>query len=151
EAGIVVTPQSAFAEGIGDGMNASLGPQRRPLLYRAKSFLDAGVLLAGSSDRPCADGNVLRGLEAFVTRATRDGDVMCSADECLSADGALAAGTVNAAAATGQGAGTGALSGGELAGFVARDAHPGPVAAGGFAQIPVRATVLGGDLTHDAR
>src|SRR5699024_3308078 len=73
EAGIVVTPQSAFAEGIGDGMNASLGPQRRPLLYRAKSFLDAGVLLAGSSDRPCADGNVLRGIEAFVTRATRDG------------------------------------------------------------------------------
>src|SRR5699024_12239039 len=40
EAGIVVTPQSAFAEGIGDGMNALPGPPRRPLLPRAQSFLD---------------------------------------------------------------------------------------------------------------
>src|SRR5690625_1139243 len=151
EAGIVVTPQSAFAEGIGDGMNASLGPQRRPLLYRAKSFLDAGVLLAGSSDRPCADGNVLRGIEAFVTRATRDGDVMGSADECLSADEALAGYTVNAAAAMGQGADKGTLSRGKLADFVALGAHPGPVAPTEISQIPVRATVLGGDLTHDAR
>ena len=151
EAGIVVTPQSAFAEGIGDGMNASLGLQRRPLLYRAKSFLDSGILLAGSSDRPCADGNVLRGIEAFVTRATRDGDVMGSADECLSADEALAAYTVNAAAAMGQSADKGTLSRGKLADFVGLDAHPGQVAATEISQVPVRATVLGGDFTHDAR
>src|SRR5699024_3233561 len=124
---------------------------RRPLLYRAKSFLDAGVLLAGNSARPCADGNVLRGIEAFVTRATRDGDVMGSADERLRAAAARPAYTVNATAEMQPGAGKGTLSRGKLADFVALDAHPGQVAATEISQIPVRATVLGGDLTHDAR
>lgn len=151
ENGIVVTPQAAFAEGIGDGMNASLGPERRRLLYRAKSFVDAGVVLAGSSDRPCADGNVLRGIEAFVTRATRDGDVMGSADERLSVDEAIAAYTSVAAVGSGQGADKGTLSRGKLADFVALDAHPRDVAPTEISQIPVRATVLGGQFTHDAR
>src|SRR5699024_12340050 len=142
---------SSYMSVICYDINASMDPQRRPLHYRAKSFHVAGVMLAVSSDRPCADGNVLRGIEAFVTRATRDGDVMGSADECLSADEALAAYTVNAAAAMGQGADKGTLSRGKLADFVALDAHPGQVAATEISQIPVRATVLGGDLTHDAR
>ncbi|SMX85117.1 hypothetical protein BSP239C_01736 [Brevibacterium sp. 239c] len=149
--GIVVTPQSAFAEGIGDGMNASLGPARRSLIYRAKSFIDAGVLLAGSSDRPCADGNVLRGIEAFVTRRTRDGDIMGSAEECLTPDEAIAAYTSVAAEASGQGADKGTLSRGKLADFVALDAHPAEVAPDKISQIPVRATILGGKFTHDAR
>lgn len=151
ENGIVVTPQAAFAEAIGDGMNASLGPERRRLLYRAKSFVDAGIMLAGSSDRPCADGNVLRGIEAFVTRATRDGDVMGSADERLSLDEAIAAYTSVAAIASGQGADKGTLSRGKLADFAVLDRHPGQVAVDEISQIPVRATVLGGEFTHDAR
>ena len=149
--GIAVTPQAAFADGIGDGMNASAGPERRPLIYRAKSFIDAGVLLAGSSDRPCADGNVLRGIEAYVTRATRDGDVMGSAEECLTPDEAIAAYTSVAAEASGQGTDKGTLSRGKLADFVALDAHPAHVAPNEIAQIRVRATILGGKFTHDAR
>jgi predicted amidohydrolase YtcJ len=148
EHGIVVTPQAAFADGIGDGMNRSLGPQRRRLLYRAKSFVDAGVLLAGSSDRPCADGNVLRGIEAFVTRATREGDVMGSAAESLSVDEAIAAYTVNAAAGSGQGRDKGTLSRGKLADFVALETHPGNVAPEEISKIPIRATILGGTYTH---
>jgi predicted amidohydrolase YtcJ len=151
EAGIAVTPQAAFAEGIGDGMNASLGEERRHLLYRAKSFMDHGVLLAGSSDRPCADGNVLRGIEAYVTRATRDGDVMGVAAEALSVDEAIAAYTINAARASGQEADKGTLSRGKLADFVALGAHPCDVAPTEISQIPVRATVLGGVFTHDSR
>ncbi|SMX74677.1 amidohydrolase [Brevibacterium antiquum] len=149
--GIVVTPQAAFAEAIGDGMNDSMGPERRPLLYRGKSFVDAGVLMAGSSDRPCADGNVLRGIEAYVTRATRDGDIMGSANECLTPDEAIAAYTSVAAEASGQGADKGTLTRGKLADFVALGAHPAEVAPTEIAQIPVRATVLGGKFTHDAR
>jgi predicted amidohydrolase YtcJ len=148
EHGIVVTPQAAFADGIGDGMNASLGPDRRHLIYRAKSFVDAGVPMAGSSDRPCADGNVLRGIEAFVTRKTRDGDVMGSAAECLSVDEAIAAYTVEAAKASGQGADKGTLSRGKLADFVALETHPGNVERDEIAKIPVKATILGGEYTH---
>ncbi|GAA1869598.1 amidohydrolase [Brevibacterium marinum] len=149
--GIVVTPQAAFADGIGDGMNASLGPERRPLLYRAKSFVDAGIMVPGSSDRPCADGNVLRGIEAYVTRKTRAGDVMGAAGESLTPDEAIAAYTSVAAEASGQGADRGTLTRGKLADFVALGAHPAEVAPDEISQIPVRATVLGGRFTHDAR
>ncbi len=149
--GIAVTPQAAFAEAIGDGMNRSVGPQRRRLLYRAKSFLDSGVLLPGSSDRPCADGTALRGIGAFVTRATREGDVMGSAAERLTPAEAVAAYTSVAAIASGQGADKGTLARGKLADFVALDAHPAEVAPAEIADIPVRATVLGGEFTYDAR
>ena len=40
---------------------------------------------------------------------------------------------------------------GKLADFVALDAHPAEVAPDEIAGIPVRATVLGGAFTHDAR
>src|SRR5699024_6503701 len=56
EYGIAVTPQASFARDIGDGMNSSVGEERRRLLYRGRAFVDAGVMLAGSSDRPCSDG-----------------------------------------------------------------------------------------------
>ena len=105
EHGIVVTPQAAFADGIGDGMNASLGPDRRHLIYRAKSFVDAGVPMAGSSDRPCADGNVLRGIEACHPQDPRR-DVMGSAAESLSVDEAIAYTVGRRGLGSGRGQGT---------------------------------------------
>ena len=83
-AGIAVTPQASFFLDGGDGMTASLGPERLGWAYRAASFLAAGVTLAGSSDRPVADGNVLRGMQAFVDRRTASGAVFGNPDERLS-------------------------------------------------------------------
>ena len=100
-AGIAVTPQASFFSDGGDGMTASLGPERLGWAYRAASFLAAGVTLAGSSDRPVADGNVLRGMQAFVDRRTASGAVFGNPDERLSPFQALAAYTTEAAAATG--------------------------------------------------
>ena len=100
-AGIAVTPQASFFFDGGDGMTASLGPERLGWAYRAASFLAAGVTLAGSSDRPVADGNVLRGMQAFVDRRTASGAVFGNPDERLSPFQALAAYTTGAAAATG--------------------------------------------------
>ena len=100
-ADIAVTPQASFFADGGDGMTASLGPERLGWAYRAASFLTAGVTLAGSSDRPVADGNVLRGMQAFVDRRTASGAVFGNPDERLSPVQALAAYTTGAAAATG--------------------------------------------------
>ncbi|WP_427134164.1 amidohydrolase family protein [Pseudarthrobacter sp. S9] len=100
-AGIAVTPQASFFADGGDGMTASLGAERLDWAYRAASFLAAGVTLAGSSDRPVANGNVLRGMQAFVDRLTSSGSVFGNPDERLSPLAALAAYTTGAAAATG--------------------------------------------------
>ena len=146
--GIAVTPQASFARDIGDGMNRSVGEDRRRLLYRARSFVDAGVLLAGSSDRPCADGTALRGIQAFVDRETSAGDVMGSADERLTVEQALRAYTRTAAEAMGTAATTGTLAEGKLADLVVLADDPLEVDTRAIHGIDVVATLAGGEFTH---
>ena len=142
---IAVTPQASFFLDGGDGMTASLGPERLGWAYRAASFLAAGVTLAGSSDRPVADGNVLRGMQAFVDRRTASGAVFGNPDERLSPFQALAAYTTEAAAATGTSHLKGSLSPGKLADFTVLSGSP--LSAGSIAELDVLATAVGGTFT----
>ena len=142
---IAVTPQASFFSAGGDGMTASLGPERLGWAYRAASFLAAGVTLAGSSDRPVADGNVLRGMQAFVDRRTASGAVFGNPDERLSPLQALAAYTTGAAAATGTSGIKGSLTAGKLADFTVLSGSP--LTAGSIAGLKVLATAVGGNFT----
>jgi predicted amidohydrolase YtcJ len=146
--GIAVTPQAAFAQNIGDAMHRSVGPHRRRLIYRARSFVDAGVMLAGSSDRPCADGTALRGIQAFVDRLTASGDIMGDAAERLTVEQALTAYTRTAAEAAGDAADKGTLTAGKLADMVVLADDPLTVDPATIHGIPVVATLAGGELTH---
>lgn len=146
DAGIAVTPQASFFAEGGDGMTASLGPERLGWAYRAASFVDAGVTLAGSSDRPVADGNVLRGMQAFVDRRTSSGAVFGNPDERLSPRQALAAYTTGAAAATGLSHLKGALAPGKLADFTVLSGSP--LTAPDIAALRVLATAVGGAFTY---
>ncbi|MBG6179331.1 amidohydrolase [Arthrobacter sp. CAN_A1] len=146
--GIAVAPQASFFRPIGDAMAHSLGAQRAAFTYRAKSFLDAGVSLAGSSDRPCADGTALRSIQAYVDRLTSSGRVFGTGMERLSAGEALGIYTVGSAEATGFGSVKGRLAVGMLADCVVLDASPLEVPTGEIADIPVMATLLGGRFTH---
>lgn len=148
EAGIAVTPQASFFRDGGDGMTASLGPDRLSWAYRAASFLDAGVTLAGSSDRPVADGNVLRGMQAFVDRRTASGAVFGNPDERLTALQALAAYTSGAASATGTLADKGSLTQGKLADFTVLSASP--LEAPDISQVRVLATAVGGHFSYQS-
>ncbi|MDV8147295.1 amidohydrolase [Arthrobacter sp. B10-11] len=146
DAGIAVTPQASFFAEGGDGMTASLGPERLGWAYRAASFVDAGVTLAGSSDRPVADGNVLRGMQAFVDRRTSSGAVFGNPDERLSPRQALAAYTTEAAAATGLSHLKGALAPVKLADFTVLSGSP--LTAPDIAALRVLATAVGGAFTY---
>lgn len=152
EYGIAVTPQAAFFDNIGDGMLDAIGEERAHLLYRGRSFLEAGVTLAGSSDRPCAEGNVLRGMQLFMTRLTRSGRMSGPSHERLSAPEALAAYTSGAAAAmgmTGTHAGrAGELTRGALADLVIVTGDPLDSAAEAVTGLGVKATMRGGQWTH---
>ncbi|CAN7203397.1 amidohydrolase [Arthrobacter sp. LjRoot78] len=146
DAGIAVTPQASFFAEGGDGMTASLGPERLGWAYRAASFTDAGVTLAGSSDRPVADGNVLRGMQAFVDRRTSSGAVFGNPDERLSPRQALAAYTTGAAAATGLSHLKGTLRAGKLADFTVLNGSP--LTAPDISALRVLATAVGGSFTY---
>ena len=103
------------------------------------------MTLAGSSDRPVADGNVLRGMQAFVDRRTASGAVFGNPDERLSPLQALAAYTTGAAAATGTSGVKGSLTPGKLADFTVLSGSP--LTAGSIAELQVLATAVGGNFT----
>ncbi|SEE35996.1 hypothetical protein SAMN04489740_1221 [Arthrobacter alpinus] len=146
-AGIAVTPQASFFHDGGDGMAVSLGPDRLPWAYRAASFLAAGVTLAGSSDRPVANGNVLRGMQAFVDRKTSSGTVFGNPDERLTPRQALAAYTTGAARATGTESVKGSLTAGKFADFTVLSGSP--LTAVDIGELEVLATAVGGRFSHN--
>ncbi|ALV47470.1 amidohydrolase [Arthrobacter alpinus] len=146
-AGIAVTPQASFFHDGGDGMAVSLGPDRLPWAYRAASFLAAGVTLAGSSDRPVANGNVLRGMQAFVDRKTSSGTVFGNPDERLTPHQALAAYTTGAARATGTESVKGSLTAGKFADFTVLSGSP--LTAVDIGELEVLATAVGGRFSHN--
>jgi len=71
--GIVASIQPTHCTSDMPWAPARLGPERIPWAYRWRSFLKAGVRLAGGSDAPVEDPDPRRGLFAAVTRQLPDG------------------------------------------------------------------------------
>jgi predicted amidohydrolase YtcJ len=149
EAGLVPVPQPRFLYALGDGMAAAVGPDRVPWLYRHRSFLDHGLRVPGSSDRPVAPGAPLLGMESMVERVTASGTVL-AADERVSAEQALRAYTMDAAWASHDEHRRGSLTPGKLADLVVLDRDPVDTAEEGIGTIRVLATLVGGECVHGA-
>ncbi|WP_047870650.1 amidohydrolase [Nocardiopsis sp. RV163] len=149
EAGLVPVPQPRFLYALGDGMAAAVGPDRVPWLYRHRSFLDHGLRVPGSSDRPVAPGAPLLGMESMVERVTASGTVL-AADERVSAERALRAYTMDAAWASHDEHRRGSLTPGKLADLVVLDRDPVDSAQEGIGTIRVLATLVGGECVHGA-
>lgn len=148
EAGIAVAPQAAFFDNIGDGITESIGAERAAMTFRGRSFIDNGILMAGTSDRPCAEGTPLRGMQAFVDRKTKSGATFGSAGECLTPYEALYAYTVAPAKASGMAEDKGTLAAGMLADFVVLASSP--LEADDMAETEILATAVGGEFTYNA-
>ncbi|SDI46382.1 hypothetical protein SAMN04488693_1128 [Arthrobacter subterraneus] len=144
ELGITPVPQPHFLYEVGDTMADAVGPEREPWIYRHRSFLDAGVRVPGSSDRPVASGAPLLGMQSMVTRRTSGGATI-SPQERVDAETALRAYTVDAAWTAGEEDQRGTLEPGKLADFVFLSAHPADVPVEEIARISVLATVLEGN------
>ncbi|MUN64726.1 amidohydrolase family protein [Kocuria sediminis] len=151
-AGICVTPQIGFLRPMAAQFRRLLGPRRTDWTYRGRSFLDAGVRIAGSSDRPVADGAVLRSVQAWTDRLDGDGRRFGPAAERLDVMQALAAYTSEAAAALGMSDRIGSLAVGKQADLVVLEEDPVEVHRRGESveHIGVRATWRGGRPTHRA-
>ncbi len=145
-AGIAVTPQAAFIGPLGDQFAQMVGPDREGWLYRGRSLVDAGILVAGSSDLPVADNNVLRALQSCVDRRTEAGKILGGPEECLTPEEALRSYTEWAARATGALAEKGTLRTGKLADFAVLSGSP--LTAPDISKLSVLATVAGGEFTY---
>jgi predicted amidohydrolase YtcJ len=149
DAGIVLVPQPHFITEFGDGMARLLGPKRTAWSYPAKSLLDRGVVLPGSSDRPVSNGRPLTVMQSFVERLTPSGEVY-GPDERITAAQALAAYTTGSAAATGTAGTKGRLAPGFLADLVFLDQDPTEVESSRIAATQVLATMVGGRIRFGA-
>lgn len=147
--GLVPVPQGRFVGEIGDGMLAAVGPTRAAHTYRLQSFLQAGVILPGSSDRPVVVGHPLLGIRDMVRRLTQSGASFVPA-EALTVEEAMRAYTEGSARAEHSEKSRGALKLGQLADFVVLAEDPRRVRVEEIGDVPVLATALGGRFAFRA-
>ncbi|NUT54111.1 MAG: amidohydrolase [Saccharothrix sp.] len=143
---VIPVVQPTFLWAYGDDYARIMGPDRAPWMYRGRSFLDRGIVVAGSSDRPVADGNPLRAIRFMAERRSGSGQPI-GPDEATTVHEAIAAYTVNAAYACRREHDLGSIAPGKRADFAILDANPLTCAIDEIADIAVRATVVAGDVT----
>lgn len=148
--GVVPVPQARLLYEIGDNMVSAVGSARSEFLYRHRSFLEAGIRVPGSSDRPVATGAPLLGMQAMVERLSHTGQVI-GADECVDAQTALHAYTEDEAWACHDETTRGRVAPGSLADLVLLSDDPTSVPASTIGSIDVLATMMAGRPTHVAR
>lgn len=147
--GVIPVPQGRFVNEIGDGMARALGPERTLGCYRQRSFLDRGIPLPGSSDRPVVQGAPLLGIADLVLRRTASGAPFAP-DEALTPLQALHAWTLGSAYAVFEEHRRGSLVPGKLADLTVLSGDLTAVDPEEIASLQVLATVVGGETRYDA-
>ena len=145
--GVIPVTQGRFISEIGDGMLRAIG-DRYPNCYRQKSFLDAGVVLPGSSDRPVVNGSPLLGIHDLVNQRTAQGAPF-NPQEALTAEQAIYAYTYASAYAAFDEARKGSLAVGKLADLTVLDRDLTTVDPSTIAETQVLATMVGGSFEFD--
>ena len=142
---VAVAHQPSFLPAFGELLRAAVDEQDG---MRLGSLLEAGVVVAGSSDRPVAPGPPLVGMQAMVERVT-DGGLPFGPHERVDARTALRAYTAGGAAAAGRAHRSGALRAGYDADLVMLAEDPVAVPTGRIGAVEVLATVVAGGAVHD--
>lgn len=143
DVGAIAVMQPNFIYDMGDEL--ALVPLPKPLkAMPMRTLLEAGVELAGSSDYPVSDYNVLQAIEAAVTRRARDGAIF-DPSEAITAEQAVRAYTVGSAIALGVEDEVGTLSAGKQADMVHLAEDPLSVAREQISSIDVRQTWVAGN------
>ena len=146
--GVLIVTQPPFIFYVGRRYLSEVPADRQPWLYRVKSFLSAGLHLAGSSDAPVVDPNPLVGIYAAVTRRTKSGEVVGLA-EGIGVEEALRIYTVSGAFAAFQERDRGSIEVGKLADLVLLDGDLTRVDVELIPNIGVSLTVIGGRVVWE--
>ncbi|MFJ5807821.1 amidohydrolase [Streptomyces sp. NPDC093093] len=141
--GLSAVVQPNFLRYFGDDYAAVMGPERAPWMYRGRGFLDHGVTLVGSSDRPVTDGSPLRAVQFMVERASLSGRAI-GPDEAIGVQEALYAYTVGGAHACRWDDRAGSLTPGKRADLVVLADDPTRVETSRIGDIEVLDTYVDG-------
>ncbi|MER7758103.1 amidohydrolase [Streptomyces sp. NPDC097619] len=147
ELGVTAVVQPSFLRYFGDDYAAIMGPDRAPWLYRGRAFLDHGVPLVGSSDRPVTEGSPLRAVQFMVERASESGTLI-GPEEAISVQQALHAYTVAGSRACHWDGTAGTLTAGKHADLAVLGDDPTRVDPSRIGDIKVVATYVAGKPVH---
>jgi predicted amidohydrolase YtcJ len=144
--GVAIVTQPGFMPELGVQMSEAMGPERTPLIHRHQGLLDAGVMVAGSSDRPVATGRPLSIIQSMVERLAADGSVV-GPQERVSIKDALWSYTLGSAQTTGMAHRKGQLRPGFLGDVVVLSGDPLRCPTDEIAGLDVVHTIVGGHFT----
>ncbi len=145
----VIVTQPPFLYYSGERYLATLTTSQLQWLYRIKSPLNRGVVMAGSSDSPVVPDNPMVGIYAAVTRRAESGQTLLP-QERISARDALAMYTINAAYASFEEDIKGSITRGKLADMVVLSNDPIKSSPEQIKDIKVEMTIIGGKLVWEA-
>jgi len=144
----MVVTQPPFIYYSGERYLATVPPERQRWLYRIKSFLGSGLVVAGSSDSPVVSDNPLVGIYAAVTRRAESGQEVLP-QEAVSPQQALEMYTANAAYASFEEDVKGAIAPGKLADMAVLSADPLKSLPELIKDIRVEMTILDGEVVWE--
>jgi predicted amidohydrolase YtcJ len=139
-----------FITNLGESFVASVGEERAGKMMPMRTYIDAGVPLAGSSDSPVSDFNPWVGIYAATTRTTVTGRVL-GEPERIAVREALRSYTIGGAFATGQERQRGSIEPGKLADLVVLERDPLAMDPHELNDVKPLATIVGGRFVFDRR
>jgi len=144
---VIALPFGSYLWQHGDKFMKYYGQKRSEIMFGHKSFLEAGVKVAGSSDHPAGLHPPLLGVQCMVTRKTPSGRVFGPSQK-ISIDEAFKMYTVYAAYASFEEHIKGSLTVGRLADMVVLNRDPWSVDPEDIGQIGVDMAILGGNIVY---
>jgi predicted amidohydrolase YtcJ len=146
---VVVVTQPPFIYYSGERYLATVPKEQLPWLYRIKSMLDSGVVVAASSDSPIVPNNPLMGIYAAITRVAESGQEVLP-EEAISVEQAMALYARNAAYASFEEGIKGSIAPGKLADIVVLSDNPVKSPPERIKDIRVEMTIIDGKVVWDA-
>lgn len=149
-AGVLAVPQTIFLWELGRNFIDVLPQQMLERAYPVRDMLDAGLVVALSSDAPVVeDHSPLQGMAAALMRKTREGETIAAA-QAIEIGEALYAYTMGGALVAGAATSRGSVEVGKWADLVILSADPTAVAPERLTEIHVEMTMVGGEIRYEA-
>lgn len=147
EAEIVASVQPSFIYGEADGYPGLLPEEKQVEFLPLKSYLQAGITVAISSDMPSAHFNPFWGMYAAVTRRGMRG-YQLGERECIGVEEALRMMTINGAYLTGEQQQKGSIEVGKLADMAVLSEDLSEISPDELRNLGVDMTMLDGQAVH---
>ena len=147
--GVIAAPQAIFIYGLGRNFRQYLPDELLPRCYPIRGMLDAGLVVALSSDAPVVEeDSPMLGMMAAHTRRDREG-IAIAPEQSISIAEALRGYTMGGALSTGDERNRGSLDAGKWADLAVLSADPLAVAPEELPGVRVDMTLVAGKVVYE--